>query len=60
LRQLVQSSNANSLHPLYRDRLGEAFIFKPQTQLATKDLERWRPLLSDITSQYAPYQLLQH
>ena len=50
--------NANSLHPLYRDRLGKAFIFNPQTRLGLKDLEPWRPLLSDITLQYGPYHLI--
>jgi hypothetical protein len=55
---LFMRPNANSLHPLYRDRLGEAFIFKPQTRLAKKDLDRWRPLLSDITLQHGPYHLI--
>jgi hypothetical protein len=51
--------NANSLHPLYRDHLGKAFIFKPPASpLGRKDLDRWRPLLSDITSQYGPYHLI--
>ena len=55
---LFMRPNANSLHPLYRDHLGAAFIFKPQTRLAKKDLDRWRPLLSDITLQYGPYHLI--
>lgn len=55
---LFMRPNANSLHPLYRDRLGNAFIFKPQTRSANKDLDRWRPLLSDITLQYGPYHLI--
>jgi hypothetical protein len=55
---LFMRPNANSLHPLYRDRLGEAFIFKPQTRSANKDLDRWRPFLSDITLQYGPYHLI--
>jgi Patatin-like phospholipase len=55
---LFMRPNANSLHPLYRDHLGEAFIFKPQTRSANRDLDRWRPLLSDITSQYGPYHLI--
>jgi hypothetical protein len=55
---LFMRPNANSLHPLYRDRLGEAFIFKPQMRLANKDLDRWRPLLSDISLQHGPYHLV--
>jgi hypothetical protein len=30
LLSLTLRPNANSLHPLYRDRLGEAFLFQPQ------------------------------
>ena len=55
---LFMRPNANSLHPLYRDRLGEAFIFKPQPRSANEDLDRWRPLLSDITLRYGPYHLI--
>jgi hypothetical protein len=55
---LFMRPNANSLHPLYRDHLGKAFIFKPQTRSVRKDLKRWRPLLSDITLQYGPYHLI--
>jgi len=50
---LFMRPNANSLNPLYRDRLGDAFIFKPQARP-----DRWRPLLSDITSKYGPYHLI--
>ena len=55
---LFMRPNANSLHPLYRDRLGKAFIFNPQTRSGLKDLDPWRPLLSDITLQYGPYHLI--
>jgi hypothetical protein len=48
---LILRPNANSLHPLYRDRLGKAFLFEPQRTLkpvgsestgyvATKEIER--------------------
>jgi hypothetical protein len=55
---LFMRPNANSLHPLYRDHLGKAFIFKPETRSEKKDLDQWRPLLSDITLQYGPYHLI--
>jgi hypothetical protein len=54
---LFMRPNANSLHPLYRDHLGKAFIFKPQA-LSGQDLDRWRPLLSEITMRYGPYHLI--
>jgi hypothetical protein len=55
---LFMRPNANSLHPLYRDRLAEAFIFKPQMRSENKDLDQWRPLLSDISLQHGPYHLI--
>jgi hypothetical protein len=51
--------NANSLHPLYRDRLAKAFLFKPQAKLKpTETLKRWRPFLSEISGHYGPYHLI--
>jgi hypothetical protein len=51
--------NASSLHPLYRDRLGNAFLFKPEPRLEREDnLERWRPRLSEITGLNGPYHLI--
>ena len=51
--------NANSLHPLYRDRLGKAFLFKPQLTLQKKDeLESQRLRLSDLSGKYGPYLLI--
>jgi len=39
--------NANSLHPLYRDHLGKAFIFKPPSSpFEKKDLDPWRHFLA--------------
>jgi hypothetical protein len=56
---LLMQPNANSLHPLYRDRLGRAFLFRLQQQLSWWDkLKRWRPRLSDITGLYGPYHLI--
>src|SRR5260370_39800339 len=36
------------------------FAFKPppSSPFGKADLDRWRPLLSDITSQYGPYHLI--
>lgn len=53
---LFMRSNANSLHPLYRDRLAKAFIFNLQPQ--NDHLERWRPKLSEISSLHGPYYLI--
>jgi hypothetical protein len=51
--------NANSLHPLYRDRLGTAFLFKPASQLGEDDdLPPARPLLSAISGLNGPYHLI--
>jgi predicted acylesterase/phospholipase RssA len=51
--------NANSLHPLYRDRLGRAFLFKLQAQLRRdQKLERWRPRFREFTGRYGPYHLI--
>jgi predicted acylesterase/phospholipase RssA len=51
--------NANSLHPLYRDRLGKAFLFEPQTTL--RKYEELKPLkkrLSELSGKFGPYHLI--
>jgi hypothetical protein len=58
--------NANSLHPLYRDRLSKAFLFRPVDTLpvpsdpraAQPELEQARPKLSDLSEVTAPYHLI--
>jgi hypothetical protein len=63
--------NANSLHQLYRDRLGKAFLFdpsqrrgeKPQANVASRDqgrdfVELDRMRLSALTDVAAPYLLI--
>jgi hypothetical protein len=51
--------NANSLHPLYRDRLGKAFLFKPRPTLQKdEELEPQRLRLSDLSGKYGPYHLI--
>jgi hypothetical protein len=57
---LFMQPNANSLHPLYRDRLAKAFLFKPERPAGDgdADLEEYRPRLSQITGQYGPYLLI--
>jgi hypothetical protein len=51
--------NANSLHPLYRDRLGDAFLFKPRNVLpAGEVLELLRIKLSELSETHAPYHLI--
>jgi Patatin-like phospholipase len=57
---LLMQPNANSLHPLYRDRLAKAFLFNPKrpSSRSDADLEEYRPRLSQITSLYGPYHLI--
>lgn len=57
---LFMQPNANSLHPLYRDRLAKAFLFKLKRPAGdgNADLEEYRPRLSQITGQYGPYLLI--
>jgi len=56
---LLLRPNANSLHPLYRDHLAKAFLFKPEERLTKdKDLQEERPLLSDISAVAGPYHLI--
>jgi Patatin-like phospholipase len=51
--------NANSLHPLYRDRLAKAFLFKPQPTLQKGgELESLRLKLSELSGKYGPYHLI--
>lgn len=45
---LLLRPNANSLHPLYRDRLGKAFIFKPE-KIVLRDSEGVQPELSQLS-----------
>jgi len=59
LLTLVLRPNANSLHPLYRDRLGKAFLFKPQDTLEKdKELPLLRLHLSELTGRYGPYHVI--
>lgn len=56
---LSMQPNANSLHPLYRDRLGKAFLFEPQATLPPeKELKEIHLRLSDLTCAYGPYHLI--
>ncbi|HWK95390.1 MAG TPA: patatin-like phospholipase family protein [Pseudolabrys sp.] len=57
--------NANSLHPLYRDRLSKAFLFQPQ-KYGRRDPKTGRPLpllplsmnLSGLSEKDCPYHLI--
>jgi hypothetical protein len=57
---LLMQPNANSLHPLYRDRLAKAFLFNPKRPpgRSDADLEEYRPRLSQITGRNGPYHLI--
>lgn len=58
---LFLQPNANSLHPLYRDRLGKAFLFRKWRTAPPRGrdlVEEWRPRLSEITGLYGPYHLI--
>jgi hypothetical protein len=51
--------NANSLHPLYRDHLAKAFLFKPRDKMGKDaNLDPFRPLLSKLSGAYGPYHLI--
>jgi Patatin-like phospholipase len=51
--------NANSLHPLYRDRLGKAFLFEPQPTLQQNaELAPSRLHLSQLSGMCGPYHLI--
>jgi hypothetical protein len=58
---LLMQPNANSLHPLYRDRLAKAFLFKPRPPTLNPEddlVEAWRPRLSKISGLKGPYHLI--
>jgi hypothetical protein len=56
---LLLRPNANSLHPLYRDRLSKAFLFKPlKTSAAGKMLDSVATNLTDLSGAYGPYHLI--
>ncbi len=57
---LFMQPNANSLHPLYRDRLAKAFLFDPKPRPGRRDddLPERRPRLSKITGRNGPYHLI--
>jgi hypothetical protein len=51
--------NANSLHPLYRDRLGKAFLFEPQpTVQRDGQLKPLKKRLSELSGKFGPYHLI--
>jgi hypothetical protein len=55
----IFSPNANSLHRLYRDRLGKAFLFDPTQRVAGSDLKSEENLkLSKLRTDLAPYHLI--
>jgi hypothetical protein len=59
LVSLLMRPNANSLHPLYRDRLQKAFLFVPKRQLRKDDhLREFDTPLSKITCRNGPYHLI--
>ncbi len=55
---LVSRPNANSLHPLYRDRLRKAFLFMPEPTFENGDLPEFHNKLSQISGRYGPYHLI--
>jgi hypothetical protein len=57
---LALRPNANSLHPLYRDHLAKAFLFRPRDKLVKDkdDLDEFRPRLSDLSQSCGPYHLI--
>ena len=56
---LILRPNANSLHPLYRDRLGKAFLFEPQRTLkSNEELKQSRMRLAELSGRYGPYHLI--
>jgi hypothetical protein len=50
--------NANSLHPLYRDRLSKAFLFTPLDVAPPDGLPPLRLKLSELSEEYGPYHLI--
>jgi Patatin-like phospholipase len=57
---LISRPNANSLHPLYRDRLRKAFLFVPEAHFRAndQDLPPFDTPLSQISSLNGPYHLV--
>ncbi len=55
---LLMRPNANSLHPLYRDRLAKAFLFELPPPTPETPLKAWRPRLSGLSGLYGPYHLI--
>jgi Patatin-like phospholipase len=58
LLSLLMRPNANSLHPLYRDRLRKAFLFVPQSKMGPSDLPVFDKPLSEISCRNGPYHLI--
>jgi hypothetical protein len=53
---MVLRPNANSLHPLYRDRLGKTFLFQSQPIMTQQqELEPLDLKLSHLSGQFGPY-----
>jgi hypothetical protein len=57
--------NANSLHPLYRDRLSAAFLFRPEKTVprdaqtrAARPLTLTHRKLSEMSEEHGPYHLI--
>jgi hypothetical protein len=55
---LISRPNANSLHPLYRDRLRKAFLFIPERRMGERDLPPFDTPLSKISGLNGPYHLV--
>ena len=58
LLSLLTRPNANSLHPLYRDRLRKAFLFVPLPKMRQDDLPEFDKPLSEISCRNGPYHLI--
>jgi hypothetical protein len=58
LLSMLMRPNANSLHPLYRDRLRKAFLFVPQSKMGQDDLPVFEKPLSEISCRNGPYHLI--
>ena len=55
---LLMRPNANSLHPLYRDRLAKAFLFELPPPTPETPLKARRPRLSGLSGLHATYHLI--
>jgi len=58
LLSLLLRPNANSLHPLYRDRLSKAFLFTPIGQTSDGSLIPLHLKLSQLVAKKSPYHLI--